>query len=417
VADLKQTLYNDPEEAACGRRNRIAVLGFELLWGLGVPFVSSGITLPGYLKALGASGFLIGLVPALFAGGIAIIQPFSVYLIRPGPGRFRKMLWTYRIGASFYLAMAASALLLPAAAVNARLALFFACYAGFVLIAGAGDPHYVALIIASISPRERGWFFGLRLAWFGVGGLLGGALVSPVLRALPSPLNFGLGMLLGGSFILLATLWFARFKDKPHPEEGERPPLRACLADVWLLARRRRIFLIFLAATCLFVLAQGAFAFLALFIKERLNAGDTFLGQLNLVFMACSLGLGLALGRAGDRFGHRSTFLLGLALYIAGIAGTLTGQSAPVLLAAYFMAAAFSPTWAVSVFNLGYECAGVSDPARVYAGMSLVSAPLRIIAPLAAGAAVDGWGYPPVLIIAALLAGLTLALGLLLPKR
>ncbi|MCC6443228.1 MAG: MFS transporter [Armatimonadetes bacterium] len=360
---------------------------------------------------------MIGAVPALFAGGIAIIQPLSLYLIRPGPRRFSRMIGAYRIGASFYLAMAASALFLPVDAAAARIALFFTFYTAFVLIAGTGDPHYVAMVVASVSPKERGRFFGLRLAWFGVGGIIGGAIATPVLGILPSPRNFGLSLFVGGSLILLATLWFARFRDISHNGEGERVPLLTCAVDVFRLSRQRPSYLIFILTACLFILAQGPFAFIALFIKTKLDASDALLGYLNMTFNACGLVFALMIGQLGDRFGHRNAFLTGLALYGVGVGGTLLGDSAPVLFLSYFLAGTVSPTWAVSAFNLAYECAGEPDAARVYAGISLITAPIRVIGPLTAGRAVDRWDYPPVMAAALLLTVLTLMVALLIPCK
>lgn len=399
------------------RRNRSLILGFELIWGTGLPFLQSTTTLPGYLASLGASGFLIGLVPAVFAGGIAIVQPLSLYLIRPGPNRFRNFLWAYRLGICCYLAMAASALFLPAGATSTRITLFFVCYLGYVLLAGAGDPHYVAVIVESVPKRERGWFFGLRQICFGLGGIVGGAFAVYALRALPAPANFGLSILIGAVLLMLATAWFSQFRYVAQADPGKRPPLLSCLVDVAHLARRRRSFLIFCVVTALFVLAQGPFAFLALYIKESLRAGDGLYGKLGFLTMASSLVFAFLLGRIGDRLGHRRTLMAGFFLYALGLVVALAGTSPSPLLAAYFLAAICGPAWAISGFNLGFECSDEPDPARVYAGVSLVSAPLRIIGPPAAGAAVDHWGCSAVLTAAAGLALAALLLLVFLPDR
>lgn len=385
------------------RHNRIAILGFEFLWGIAIPFVQPTTTLPGYLKALGASALVIGLVPAVFSGGIAIVQPLSLYLIRPGPRRLGRMLGTYRVGACFYLIMAASAGLLPQGETHLRVATFFLCYTAYVLIAGMGDPHYIAMVVASSTPRERGWFFGLRIVWFGLGGLLGGLLAAPVLRALPVPQNFGLSIFVGATIILTATAWFARFRDAPTPDDTPHPSLLACLTDVGHLARQRRPFLLFLLATSLFVMAQGPFAFLALFIKERLHAGDALLAHLGFLFAASTMIFALVVGRLGDRFGHSVPFVGGLLLYAFGLGAVLLGSSAPTVLLAYFLASTCSPVWQIAAFNLGLECAGHVEAARIYAAINLTSAPWRVLGPLLAGAAVDRWGYPVVFATAALL--------------
>lgn len=402
---------------AIRRQNRRTILLFELFWGIALPFVQSTTTLPGYLQSLGASGILIGLVPAVFAGGIAFIQPFSLYLIRPGPARLRKTLAAYRLGASCYLLMALSAFLLPADAVTLRLVSFFVCYLGYVFIAGAGDPHYFAMVVGSTTARDRGWFFGLRIVWFGLGGLLGAALATPLLRAVAAPHNFALSMAAGALFILSATVWFTRFCDDSKPDPGLRPSLGECLTDVWRLARLHPHFLLFLVAACLFVLSQGPFAFLALYIKGRLAAGDGILARLGALFAVCSMIFALLLGRAGDRFGHRSTFLFGIVCYALGVGWMMVATSLPGLFAAYFLASIFSPAWQVSAFNLGYECAGEVDAARVNAGIALVTAPLRIIGPVAAGAALDRWGYPTVFTVTVAVAVVSLLLALGLPHH
>ncbi|HPT99781.1 MAG TPA: MFS transporter [Armatimonadota bacterium] len=399
------------------RRNRRLILGFELIWGTGLPFLQSTTTLPGYLASLGVSGFLIGLVPALFAGGIAIVQPFSLYLIRPGPRRLHHFLWAYRLGIFCYLAMAASAAFLPADAVTARVALFFICYAGYVFVAGAGDPHYIAVIVESVPKGERGWFFGQRQICFGLGGIIGGVFAVHALCALPAPANFGLSIFIGALLLMLATIHFSRFEYVAQGDPGKRPPLLSCLVDVYHLARRQRSFLLFCAVTALFVLAQGPFAFLALYVKDVLHAGDGLYGKLGFLTMASSLVFAFLLGRAGDRAGHRRAFMMGVSLYAVGLVLMLVGASSTLLLGAYFLAAICGPTWAVCGFNLGYECSDEPDPARVYAGVSLVSAPLRIIGPPAAGAAIDQWGHAAIIAGAAGLALMALLILALLPAR
>ena len=119
--------------------------------------------------------------------------------------------------------MAASALLLPADAVSARVGLFFLCYTGYVFLAGAGDPHYIAVIVESVPKGERGWFFGQRQICFGLGGIIGGAFAVHALRALPTPANFGLSILIGALLFLLATIHFSRGSTTSRRETQEAP--------------------------------------------------------------------------------------------------------------------------------------------------------------------------------------------------
>lgn len=63
-------------------RNATGVAMAEFFWGLGFPVVMESTFLQIFLKNLGASGFLIGLVPAILMMGISIFPLFSSYLTR-----------------------------------------------------------------------------------------------------------------------------------------------------------------------------------------------------------------------------------------------------------------------------------------------------------------------------------------------
>jgi MFS family permease len=62
------------------RRNVFGVSVVEFFWGLGFPIVLESTFLQLFLKNLGASSFVIGLVPALFVVGISCFPLFSSYL-------------------------------------------------------------------------------------------------------------------------------------------------------------------------------------------------------------------------------------------------------------------------------------------------------------------------------------------------
>ena len=109
--------------------------------------------------------------------------------------------------------------------------------------------------------------------------------------------------------------------------------------------------------------------------------------------------------------------MAGVGLYAVGLCAALASASPSALLAAYFVAASCAPAWAVSGFNLGLELSKEPDPARVYAGVSLVAAPLRILGPPSAGAAVDRWGHPPVLALGMMVTLLALLILTCLPRE
>ncbi len=58
-------------------RNTVSISAVELFWGMGLPVVIESTFLQLFLKNLGASSFLIGLIPTLFFIGISFFSFFS----------------------------------------------------------------------------------------------------------------------------------------------------------------------------------------------------------------------------------------------------------------------------------------------------------------------------------------------------
>ena len=63
-------------------RNSVGVASVEFFWGLGFPIVLESTFLQLFLKNLGASGFLIGIVPAIFVFGTSCLPILASYLTR-----------------------------------------------------------------------------------------------------------------------------------------------------------------------------------------------------------------------------------------------------------------------------------------------------------------------------------------------
>ena len=61
------------------RFNLNVLLFVEAIWGAGTAFVSKQALLPVFLRSLGASGMIIGLLPALVAVAATVPQLITAY--------------------------------------------------------------------------------------------------------------------------------------------------------------------------------------------------------------------------------------------------------------------------------------------------------------------------------------------------
>jgi MFS family permease len=398
------------------RRNQFLILGFEFLWGIAVPFLLATTVMAGYLDSLGAPKMLVGAVPAVFFGGIAIVQPLSLALIPPGPKRYTRMLWAYRLGALGYTLMAILAICLPPNAYLPRIMTFFACYIFFVLVAGAGDPHYVKAVIESTPPEQRGIFFGYRMMAIGMGGLIGGEIVRRLLKAFPPPTNFGISILIGSLIIIVSTIWFGMFKPTITETIETRKKLGDYLGDVKRLVKGNKAFPRFLFVLFIVVAIQGCAAFVALSIRDRLGIGDSVLGRLGSIDALSAMVFAVILGKTGDKLGHKTAFIVGMLIYTCGLMVVMLTHNAIALQAGYLMVGAAGSVWVVTAINMGLDYSGGMETSRVYASINVSAVPFKLLGPIGAGAIVSRWGYGPMLITTASVAVLAILAAMSLPN-
>ncbi|MBM3459365.1 MAG: hypothetical protein FJX77_12650, partial [Armatimonadetes bacterium] len=203
-------------------RNRASIFAFECFWGVAFPFAYYATVLPGYLKHLDAPNILIGLAPAIHSGITALIQPYSAYAFRPGPHRSVWLRNMYASGSVAYIALGAAVL---AGFLSGTTAVVFTLLTAlvFAITVGLADPHYMDLVAEAAPADLRGRFFGLRVIFLGLGGVVGGELAEWVLGAAAPPQNFGASLCVGGVLYVLCTQALRRFQDPPVPTPEPLP--------------------------------------------------------------------------------------------------------------------------------------------------------------------------------------------------
>jgi MFS family permease len=133
-------------------RNATGIGLAEFFWGLGFPVVMESTFLQIFLKNLGASDFLIGLVPAILMMGLSIFPLFSSYLFRNHEQKLPLVLGLHIVSSLsamlfgvFLFWVRDPGLILPA---------FFISYVIFSLCIGLTFPIWLNFLVKVFSPQK-----------------------------------------------------------------------------------------------------------------------------------------------------------------------------------------------------------------------------------------------------------------------
>ncbi|MGI9570057.1 MAG: hypothetical protein ACR2PH_10055, partial [Desulfobulbia bacterium] len=131
------------------KRNALGVSVVEFFWGLGFPVVLESTFLQLFLKNLGASSFVIGLVPAMLITGISCFPIFSSYLSRNFQYKRTLVLILHLVTAFSVLLFGLTLLLLKDS--GGVLPLFFASYGVFSMCIGLTIPIWLNYLVRIFS--------------------------------------------------------------------------------------------------------------------------------------------------------------------------------------------------------------------------------------------------------------------------
>ncbi len=386
------------------RRNMLAMVGWELMWGLGIPFALFSASVPAYLGALNAPKALIGFIlslPIIFSSG----QILMSYLI---PAKKRLLIyracviwcsvpWLVYSGVAFFWG-AAWPLWVHCIAFMGVQILFI----GTLSLVGS---IYWEIMTDNIPPQKRGVVFGLRMLALGLPVLLMGYVAAWVLAHWQAPRNFQAAFVIGTSIYVLGSNIVLRcLRDHVNPEHERATEANA--APFWSYLRTTfhalwqdpnyRIFLFFMVL--LYMAVNGA-PFMVDAARTQLHASSQAQGGFSVAYLIANMCFGWGIGLLADRFGYR---------VIGGVLGGLMASAFLICLLTnqiewwYVAYGAYSITLCSSLMllcNMGAELCPQEPPNRLMAIGNILVACFVLLATTLSGWVVDRSGsYQPVFI-------------------
>ena len=358
----------------------------EFLWGLGMPVVFDSTFLPLFMRRLGASNFLVGLVPTLASAGIALSALLAYALTARLRRKRRALIAVHAVAALPLLFL--GLLLLTRGIRPSTLAVFLAAYAAFAIAIGLVLPIWQNYIVKIFSDRRTVPALGIMMVAQSVARLAGGLYLARIVERYSfSAEGAGLVFTLVGALFLVGSFPFLlTVEDSPGTAPSRGMPrhwysVRAVLSN--------RAYLAFLATDLEYFALTVVIAFYAGYATE-FGGVDPAVASGLFVALAC-LGGVAANGLLGwaNLLGLRGKYLLAKSLALLGILLLAAGSGLWTFLAASVLIGLSRGTRGVVFAPAVKRLSGQADATLYFAVAPLLFLPISLGLPLAAGLFLD----------------------------
>ena len=390
----------DPEEIPHWKRNFAANFLDVAFFSLGMAFGSMTTIVPLFIRELGGSNFIVGLIPAIVQTGWVLpplfVAPYVSRLNFKLPYVLRMTLGE-RIP---WFILALLPLLFGLQYPGLVLGLSVLLLAIFGLSGGLTMPAWMDMVAAVTPLRMRGKLFGLSGALGGLTGVGGGLLAERALARYSFPLNFALCFL--GAGICMAISYFALWAIREPPREQVAPTMtvREYMDRLPVLLRADRDFTAFLLARTFTVLGSMAVAFIAVYATEQRGLPESLAGRFTSWMLGTQVITTPFWGMIGDRRGHKAALQFGLVCNALSTVLALIVTTPAGFYVVFALLGASSGILFTTTLNMVVEFATPTERVTYIGLHGTLIAPATLLAPLIGGWVAQFTGFPPLFITA-----------------
>jgi Na+/melibiose symporter-like transporter len=381
---------------------------------LGMNLTQPSLVLSVFVRALGGSNTLVGLLSSIRFGGWFLPQFLVASWIQPQQHKVPIAVGMEVVRTAIYALLGLLTYALAPSRPSLLLLLFFALFTLSRLTTGIGALARTDAIGKFVSPRRRAAFFAARSFWGGVFVFGAGLLVRYVLdetHGQPFPFNFTLLFGLSGGSFLIALLLFSRIREQADPPDRPHHSLKAQLARAPDLVRQDPPFRRYILVRLLLNMTRLSAPFYPIFALDVLGAPASMVGfylsAMTLARIFSNLLWQRLSRRRGNYFLVRATALLtalepllavGLPwiMRLAGLTVERTGLLPAYLFTIVFVIAGGTQSGrSIGLMALLLDIAPDAERAS-YIGLVNTALGFVSLLPILSGAIIDQVGFEPI---------------------
>jgi len=375
-------------------RNTVFNAMGEGLWGFAMAFHNMNSVIPMFLAQLGASAFIIGLIPGGFILLVALPQVLSASL-------FRQSRDIKKLNVGFHFALTPIALLIALSfylfefSGQTGIMVYLCLWVIWSIGVGFLVPVWADFLASVTVAKRRGRFFGITFTVNAIMGMLGGYVLKEVLamESLSFPQNFGLAFLIMTLAILLGNTFFIFIKviQPPVVQKTQVGHWGRRLKAIYTGNRNYRNYIIsrvFAAATLM------PLAFYGVDLQARFDLPLSAAGTFTFFLVVGVAIFNMLFGYLGDMFNRKlviNGFFIGHLLAV--ITALVASEPWMAYLTFFFVGMAFGAGQS-SFMVFIYEFAGeTGDRKLYYAALETAVAPFLLLYISVAGFIVETFGH------------------------
>ena len=296
-------------------RRNFWCLAFDFaFFGIGMAFISPGTVIPGFLDALNAPSFIIGLVSTLQSASWLLPQLFAARYLADKPLKKPYILRPAAIGRSLILVLAILIWATGARPPWLTIVLVTLVVIGFWSSDGLASVPWFDLLSKSIPPTRRGRLTGVGQVMSGLMGFAAGFLVEWMLseRGPAFPDNYALLHLLGFLMFAGSFLAIAMTVEKPGVSAQRVPSWQEFLPRLWRVLKEDSTYRHYIIARQVYGLGALAMPFYMTFALDRLGLPAQVAGRYTSIGLVGSILAATLFGWLNERYGSKLVIAIGV---------------------------------------------------------------------------------------------------------